>query len=67
MAPSKRAHVTSTHVTPKSTKVKPSSQNFSKQKQPTKVNKKLSQQIKPQKHQSNTHAIRETTVISANY
>ena len=49
MAPSKRAHVTSTHVTPKSTKVKPSSQNFSKQKQPTKVNKKLSQQIKPQK------------------
>ena len=47
MAPSKRAHVTSTHVTPKSTKVKPSSQNFSKQKQPT--NKKLSQQIKTTK------------------
>lgn len=50
MAPSKRAHVTSTHVTPKSTKVKPSSQNFSKQKQPTKVNKKVvSTNKKPQK------------------
>lgn len=35
MAPSKRAHVTSTHVTPKSTKVQPSSQNFSKQKAKT--------------------------------
>lgn len=55
MAPSKRAHVTSTHVTPKSsTKVQPSSQNFSKhkqiQKQPTKVNKKVvSTNKKPQK------------------
>lgn len=54
MAPSKRAHVTSTHVTPKSTKVQPSSQNFSKhkqiQKQPTKVNKKIvSTNKKPQK------------------
>ena len=60
MAPSKRAHVTSTHVTPKSTKVQPSSQNFSKQKQrqkqPTKVNKKLSQQIKTTKVSKVTRA-----------
>ena len=48
MAPSKRACYFNTCDT-KSTKVKPSSQNFSKQKQPTKVNKKLSQQIKTTK------------------
>lgn len=61
MAPSKRAHVTSTHVTPKSTKVQPLSQNFSKQKQiqkqPTKVNKKVvSTNKKPQKASKVTRA-----------
>lgn len=57
MAPSKRAHVTSTHVTPKSTKVQPSSQNVSKQKQPTKVNKKVvSTNKKPQNASKITRA-----------
>ncbi|MCQ9278794.1 trypsin-like serine peptidase [Staphylococcus borealis] len=57
MAPSKRAHVTSTHVTPKSTKAQPSSQNVSKQKQPTKVNKKVvSTNKKPQNASKITRA-----------